>query len=100
MADPKPQTRPANPAANGQEGAIDLNSLTYEQAVAMLEKVITRLESGDISLDESMKLFQQGMELARICSGQLAAIEQQITQLIVRTDGSIEEKPFGEETAG
>lgn len=88
----EPDTRPA--------AQPDLASLSYEQAMSLLEKVVSRLESGDISLDESMKLYRQGMDLAQLCAGQLSGIEHQITQLIVRSDGSIEEKTFGEEAAG
>ncbi len=75
--------------------AADLSTLSYEQAMALLERIVQRLESGEISLDESMKLYQQGIELARSCESQLAAVEHQITQLLVRPDGSLEEKPFG-----
>lgn len=71
-------------------------ALTYEQAFSQLESIVSRLESGDVSLDESVTLFQQGMELAKFCSSQLASIEKQISQLIVATDGTITEVPFGE----
>ncbi len=76
----------------------DLASLTYEEAIRTLEQVVSRLESGETGLDESMALFRQGMALAQICAGKLAAIEKQITQLIEKPDGQLEEKPFGEET--
>jgi len=75
----------------------DLSALTYEEAVKMLEQTVGRLESGDITLDESMALFRKGTELAAICAGKLAEIEKQITQLIEKPDGSLEERPFGEE---
>jgi len=75
----------------------DLASLTYEEAIQALEQVVGRLESGEISLDESMALFRQGIALSELCAGKLAAIEKQITQLIEKSDGQIEEKPFGED---
>jgi exodeoxyribonuclease VII small subunit len=74
-----------------------LRSLSYEEAIRDLEQVVGKLESGDISLDESMVLFRRGMALSEICAGKLAAIEKQISQLIEKTDGQIEEKAFGEE---
>ncbi len=77
---------------------VELTGLSYEEAVKMLEQTVARLESGDISLDESMTLFRKGMTLSEICAGKLAEIEKQITQLIEKQDGSIEEKPFGEES--
>ncbi len=72
----------------------ELLALTYEQALAALEAVVAKLESGDVTLDESMQLFRKGTLLSRICADRLAAIERQITQLLEKEDGSVEEKPF------
>ena len=72
----------------------ELLSLTYEQALAALEAVVAKLESGDVTLDESMQLIRKGTLLSRICADRLAAIERQITQLLEKEDGSVEEKPF------
>jgi len=72
-------------------------TLTYEEAIKELEKTVGRLESGELSLDESMTLFQKGMVLSQICSAKLSAIEKQITQLIEKPDGQLDEKPFGED---
>jgi exodeoxyribonuclease VII small subunit len=76
-----------------------MQNMSYEKALAALEQVVSRLESGDITLDESMSLFQKGMALSKICSDKLASIEKQITQLIEKQDGSgqMDEKPFGED---
>ncbi len=70
--------------------------LTYEQAFSQLETIVSRLESGDTTLDESVALFQTGMDLAKTCAGKLAAIEHQISQLLVSDDNTMIEKPFGE----
>ncbi len=85
MNDNKPATSP-NPATE----------MTYEQAYSQLESIVNRLESGDVSLDDSVALYQQGMELAKYCSTQLASIERQISQLIIAADGTVTETPFGE----
>lgn len=82
---------------NSQIATEDLSVLTYEDAVRQLEQTVGRLESGDISLDESMALFRRGTALAAVCAGKLAEIEKQITQLIEKPDGTVIEKPFGEE---
>lgn len=76
-----------------------MQNMSYEKALAALEQVVSRLESGDITLDESMSLFQKGMALSKICADKLASIEKQITQLIEKQDGSglMDEKPFGED---
>lgn len=78
------------------QSQIPASELTYEQAYNQLETIVSRLESGDVSLDESVSLYQQGMELAKFCSTQLAQIEHQISQLIVSTDGTVTETPFGD----
>lgn len=83
--------------SNNECVPVELAGLTYEAAVQMLEQTVTRLESGDISLEESMALFRQGMALSEICAGKLAEIEKQITQLIEKSDGTIEEKEFAEQ---
>ena len=77
---------------------VELAQLSYEDALARLEETVARLESGQASLDESMQLFQTGMQLARICSDKLATIEKRISQLVEKPDGSMEEKPFADET--
>jgi exodeoxyribonuclease VII small subunit len=75
-----------------------IKDLSYEQALAVLEQVVSRLESGEATLDESMELFRKGTLLSKACSARLEAIEKQITQLIEKADGTIEEKPFGDES--
>lgn len=83
---------------NDQDNGLDnLSSLTYEEAVKLLEQTVSKLESGETSLDESMLLFRKGTALAAVCAGKLTEIEKQITQLIEKPDGSLEEKPFGED---
>ncbi len=75
----------------------ELSRLSYEDAVKQLEQTVARLESGDITLDESMDLFRKGTILAQICAGKLDEIEKQITKLTVNQDGTAEETPFGED---
>lgn len=70
-------------------------AMSYEQAYSQLEKIVSQLESGDVSLDDSVKLFVQGTELAKLCTDRLNAIEHQISQLIVAADGTVQESSFG-----
>lgn len=83
---------------NIEDQPADFSALTYEEAVRLLEQTVNRLESGDITLDESMALFRQGTSLAALCAAKLSEIEKQITQLIEKPDGSLAERPFGEES--
>ncbi|MBR2338713.1 MAG: exodeoxyribonuclease VII small subunit [Clostridia bacterium] len=57
------------------------SELTFETAMQRLEEIVTLLENGKCSLDESMKLFDEGTKLATFCSGTLKEAEQKILQL-------------------
>lgn len=55
--------------------------LTYEQAFARLEKITEMLDEGDLSLDESIKLFEESTELASYCSKSLESARLKVTKL-------------------
>lgn len=55
--------------------------LTFEQAFQELEKVVQRLESGDLPLEQALALFEQGVALARLCENRLDEAEQKVSQL-------------------
>ena len=63
-------------------------TLPFEEAFAQLEKIVTQLESGDLTLDESVALYEQGQKLARLCGGLLDSAELRIQQL--GADGTLE----------
>lgn len=67
---------------------------TYEDSMKELEQVVKELESGELSLDESIKKFEKGMELSKHCSSLLEDAEKKITLLIERENGEIVEEPF------
>lgn len=67
--------------------------MTYEQAVSELEEIISKLESGEASLDDSIALYSRGMELSKFCKEKLDAIEKKIS--ILSKDGAVE-SAFGE----
>ena len=70
------------------------NDMTYEQAVAELEEIIRKLESGEASLDDSIALYSRGMELSKFCKDKLDDIVKKIS--ILGTDGE-SESAFGED---
>lgn len=55
--------------------------MTYEKAMSRLEEIVSLLESNNVSLDESMKLFEEGTKLTSFCSQSLKTAEQKITML-------------------
>ena len=66
----------------------------FEEAFKRLEQIVGNLESGDLSLEESMKLFEEGIGLTEACKSRLEDAEQKIQLLLKNSDGklSIEDK--------
>lgn len=63
------------------------SEVTFEQAYQELESIVIRLEAGSLSLDESLKLFERGQQLAAWCDTQLDAAELRVSQL--SEDGTV-----------
>ncbi|MBU1172121.1 MAG: exodeoxyribonuclease VII small subunit [Proteobacteria bacterium] len=68
----------------------------FEQSLELLEKIVSELESGDLPLEESIKKFEEGMKLSKLCSQILDETEKKIVMLVKETDGNISEVPFQE----
>ena len=61
--------------------ASELDSLSFEEALVELEKVVMRLEEGELTLEEALALFERGQALARLCDGQLETATLRVEQL-------------------
>lgn len=61
---------------------------TFEEALSDLERIVKQLEEGDMPLEESLKLFEQGVGLARDCRERLTNVERRIEVLLKEADGS------------
>lgn len=57
--------------------------ITYEHAITRLEEICALLEKNEVTLDESIKLFEEGTKLTSFCSNKLKEAEQKITKLKV-----------------
>jgi len=68
--------------------------LRFEDALEQLEKIVTQLEEGDVSLDNSLKMFEEGIEMSRICAKKLEEAERKIEILTKTKDGKMVKKPF------
>jgi len=55
--------------------------LSFEQALAELEKIVSRMESGDLSLEQALAAHKRGLELARFCQQRLETAQQQVKVL-------------------
>jgi len=70
------------------------SELSFEQALKRLEEIVAALEKGDVSLGDSMALFEEGTGLIRRCGKLLDDAEQQVVRLRKGPDGTPEELPF------
>jgi exodeoxyribonuclease VII small subunit len=59
----------------------------FEDSLAKLEKITEELESGDLSLEESLKKFEEGVKLAEFCNSKLDEAQQKVT-LLLKKDGA------------
>ncbi len=62
-------------------------NMTFEAAMQRLEEIVRTMEQGDVALEESLKLFQEGTQLVRTCSGLLENAQQQIQKVVKGADG-------------
>jgi len=67
---------------------------SFEAAMQRLEEIVKSLESGDLPLEESLKVFAEGMELAKYCSKKLEEAEKKVTVLIEESAGRYTQVPF------
>ena len=65
---------------------------TYEESMKALEDIVAKLENGDVPLDESLKLFEEGTKLVAFCSKALDTAEQKILTLSQAEEESSEEE--------
>jgi exodeoxyribonuclease VII small subunit len=66
----------------------------FERSLARLEEVVRKLESPQLSLDEAMKLFEEGVALSRECQKQLEEAEGKVEILLKKADGKLVAEPF------
>ena len=65
---------------------------SFEACIKRLDEIVTIMESGDATLDESLKLLEEGAKLAATCNKLLATAEQKVTKLTQGPDGALLEQ--------
>ena len=65
----------------------DVKSMSFEQAIAELEKVVGQLERGDVALEESITLYERGAKLRAHCQDKLRDAEEKVAKLTLDSDG-------------
>lgn len=75
-----------------------MKDISFEKALEKLEKTVDELESGDLALDSSLKKYEEGIKLARMCQEKLDKAKKRIETLMKKDDGSFSTELFdGEE---
>jgi exodeoxyribonuclease VII small subunit len=67
---------------------------SFEADLAKLEDIVRRLEEGNLSLDESLKLYEDGVAAYRRCHKTLTEAELKVRKLVETVEGELEEQPF------
>ena len=67
---------------------------SFEESLKKLEVIVEQLEKGDLGLEDSLKLFEEGVGLSAACKQELDAAEGKVEMLIKQRDGSLKPTPF------
>lgn len=76
---------------------MNQNNHTFETNMQRLEQIVRAMERGDVPLEESLKLFQEGTELVRACGKLLDGAEMQVKVVMAGPDGEPTEEDFPHE---
>ncbi|MBO7253116.1 MAG: exodeoxyribonuclease VII small subunit [Oscillospiraceae bacterium] len=71
--------------------------MTFEESMVRLEQIVRAMERGDVALEESLKLFQEGTQLVKDCGKLLDEAQLQVNKIMVAADGSPVEEVFADE---
>ena len=66
----------------------------FEKALVDLENIVQRLDENDLSLDEALSLFEEGIKLSRFCSQKLDSVEKKVEILLRDDEGNIQKESF------
>ena len=73
--------------------------MRFETALGRLEEIVKKLEDGEMPLEESLKLFEEGVKLSRLCDQKLQAAERRIEILMKDQEGKVKALPFEPKSA-
>ncbi|MFQ5669499.1 MAG: exodeoxyribonuclease VII small subunit [Acidobacteriota bacterium] len=71
--------------------------MPFEKSLERLQEIVEALEAGDVSLEQSLALFEEGMALSRRCNQRLDTAERRIEVLVKKAEGQTDVEPFPEE---
>ena len=70
--------------------------IKFEDALKKLEKIVTDLEDGSLSLDGALEKYEEGIKLSKLCAKKLEAAKKKVEILLKSEDGTVDLKPFDE----
>jgi exodeoxyribonuclease VII small subunit len=79
---------------------MELKVRDFESALKSLEDIVVHLETGDLTLDRALELFEEGIKISRFCNSKLEEAERKVEILVKTADGGLTEAPFSEEPDG
>jgi exodeoxyribonuclease VII small subunit len=79
---------------------MELKVRDFESSLKSLEDIVVQLESGDLTLDRALELFEEGINISRFCNSKLDEAERKVEILVKTADGGLKEASFSEEPEG
>lgn len=73
----------------------DIDTLSFEQALAELERIVQQLESGEVELERSIEIYERGAALKAHCDGKLKQAELKVEKIVRGEDGEVTAEPAG-----
>jgi exodeoxyribonuclease VII small subunit len=74
----------------------DISALPFEEALAQLEKIVTRLEAGDVPLEDSIRIYERGAALKAHCESKLKEAELKVERIVLGPGGAVGVQPEGD----
>ncbi len=85
-------TESAAPPQQTERGQSTAEAPSFEETLAELETLVRRLESGELALDEALRVFEQGVRLTRECQSALSGAQQKVQLLLQRGESAVLEE--------
>ena len=71
----------------------DIRTLSFEEALDGLEEIVRQLESGDVSLEDSIEIYSRGTQLKRHCEEKLRAAAEKVEKIVLGAGGKVAVEP-------
>ena len=73
---------------------MEMKMKDFESNLKLLEEIVGKLEGGDLTLDQALAFFEEGIKVSRYCNAKLEEAERKVEMLIKSADGGVAEVPF------